>query len=261
MPRPDNDHRIRLRDVRRIFRLLAEVRRLGDEPNDWRPFMVAELLKLFRAEVVISSELYVEPTATAGTWLVTDIGWGVDATGHTWRIESEDRESDPKVYEIVVGHAPKPGEEAARAEIKPSRPIYAGGTFVLSSQTLPHINAIDQLGLHRGGDAPRFTPADHRLIRLFHAELGRFWRADVLHRTRDPNRVLAPRLRQTLDLLVDGLSEKEIANELSISPHTVHNYVKALHQRFKVSSRGELIAAAGLRQKQFVPRLSKDMPE
>jgi DNA-binding NarL/FixJ family response regulator len=257
MSRPVDDHRIRLRDVRRVFRLLAEVRRLGDEPNDWRPLMVRELLQLFRAEVVISSELYVEPTTTPGTWLVTDIGWGVDATGHTWRIESSDRETDPKVYAIVVGQT----EADTRAHINPARPIYAGGNFVLSSQALPHVNAIDQLGLHRGGDAPRFTPADHRLIRLFHAELGRFWRADVLNRTRDPNRALAPRLRQTLELLVDGLSEKEIANDLHISPHTVHNYVKALHQRFKVSSRGELIAAAGLRQKQFVPRLSKDMPE
>lgn len=53
---------------------------------------------------------------------------------------------------------------------------------------------------------------------------------------------LPPRLRQTLDRLLAGDSEKQIAVQLHISPHTVHSYVKTLHKRFKVASRGELLA-------------------
>ena len=53
---------------------------------------------------------------------------------------------------------------------------------------------------------------------------------------------LAPRQRQTLELLLDGKSEKEIALGLTISRHTVHVYVKSLYKRFGVSSRGELLA-------------------
>jgi DNA-binding CsgD family transcriptional regulator len=53
---------------------------------------------------------------------------------------------------------------------------------------------------------------------------------------------LAPRQRQTLELLLSGNAEKEIAARLAISRHTVHVYVKSLYKRFGVSSRAELLA-------------------
>lgn len=55
-------------------------------------------------------------------------------------------------------------------------------------------------------------------------------------------RQLPPRLRQTLDLLLVGDSEKQIAGKLGISRHTVHVYVKALYKIHEVASRGELLA-------------------
>ena len=73
---------------------------------------------------------------------------------------------------------------------------------------------------------------------------------------------MAPRLSQTLNLLLDGKSEKEIATTLKLSPHTVHNYVKALHQRFEVCSRGELLAKVGKQKRgDFRPRLSAESGE
>lgn len=53
---------------------------------------------------------------------------------------------------------------------------------------------------------------------------------------------LSPRMRQTLERLLAGDSEKEIAARLRLSPHTVHVYVKTLYRRFGVCSRGELFA-------------------
>jgi DNA-binding CsgD family transcriptional regulator len=53
---------------------------------------------------------------------------------------------------------------------------------------------------------------------------------------------LSRRQRQTLELLLSGNAEKQIAAHLSISRHTVHVYVKSLYKRFGVSSRGELLA-------------------
>jgi DNA-binding NarL/FixJ family response regulator len=53
---------------------------------------------------------------------------------------------------------------------------------------------------------------------------------------------LPPRLRQTLTHLVWGDSEKEVANRLGLSQHTIHVYVKQLYKRLNVSSRGELLA-------------------
>ena len=53
---------------------------------------------------------------------------------------------------------------------------------------------------------------------------------------------LSPRARQTLEALIRGDSEKQVARKLGVSPHTVHVYVKQLYRRFKVSSRGELLS-------------------
>jgi DNA-binding NarL/FixJ family response regulator len=53
---------------------------------------------------------------------------------------------------------------------------------------------------------------------------------------------LPRRLRQTLEHLLQGDGEKQIAHKLGLSQHTVHVYVKSLHKRFHVSSRAELLA-------------------
>ena len=48
--------------------------------------------------------------------------------------------------------------------------------------------------------------------------------------------------------------------KLELSRHTIHNYVKALHQRFGVNSRGELLAKAGAARADAGPRLSLSLP-
>jgi DNA-binding CsgD family transcriptional regulator len=53
---------------------------------------------------------------------------------------------------------------------------------------------------------------------------------------------LPPRIRQTLDALLEGDSEKQVAARLGIHISTVHDYVKVLHARFGVQSRAELLA-------------------
>jgi DNA-binding CsgD family transcriptional regulator len=53
---------------------------------------------------------------------------------------------------------------------------------------------------------------------------------------------LSPRLQQTLERILAGDSEKQIALHLGLSPHTVHIYVKNLYRHYGVSSRGELFA-------------------
>ena len=62
------------------------------------------------------------------------------------------------------------------------------------------------------------------------------------HQVPAPAVPLSPRMGQTLERLLAGDSEKEIAARLRLSPHTVHVYVKTLYRRFGVCSRGELFA-------------------
>jgi len=62
------------------------------------------------------------------------------------------------------------------------------------------------------------------------------------HATAPDGGRLSPRLAQTLERLLAGDSEKEIAARLRRSPNTVHVYVKELYRRFEVNSRGELLS-------------------
>jgi DNA-binding CsgD family transcriptional regulator len=264
--------RLRLRDVRDVFRLLSEIRELGSDPKVWRPHMVKRLCKVFGAEIVISSEVHARTMKKPGQTKIIDIGWGCDAEGNVWDIHSERDDENLEAWWLTkcsrkTAHAKSEGaeheteEEGVAVAVKPLKPVYGGKSFVMSQYPLPHIAAVDQLGLHRAfGDAP-FSATEHKLVRMFHVELGRLWRKDVLKQAGDPTSDLPPRLSQTLAELLAGLSEKEIAAKLDLSRHTIHNYVKALHQRFEVSSRGELLAKAGAAAKpDFMPKLSITLP-
>jgi DNA-binding CsgD family transcriptional regulator len=255
--------RLRLRDVRDVFRLIGEVRELGADPKVWRPHMVKRLLHLLGAEIVVSSEVHAQTTRVPGKLKVIDLGWGCDGDDNLWEIHSERDDENLEEWRIAAGQPPEDRAPDAEVDVpvRPIKTVYGGKSFVLSQYPLPHINAVDQLGIHRAFGSAPFSSAEHRLIRLFHSELGRLWRKDVLRAAKDPQLDLPPRLSQTLTELLSGKSEKEIAARLELSRHTIHNYVKALHQRFEVSSRGELLAKAGEANKpDFTPKLSITLP-
>jgi DNA-binding NarL/FixJ family response regulator len=56
-----------------------------------------------------------------------------------------------------------------------------------------------------------------------------------------PSTELTARERQVLEGLVDGLSEKQVAARLALSPQTVHSYIKQLYRKLHVRSRAELV--------------------
>ena len=94
-------------------------------------------------------------------------------------------------------------------------------------------------------------PANTKLRREMIAELckliGRQLMGEKIESTKPkdisaPLPHLAPRVRQTLQYLLEGDSEKQIALKIGISQHTVHVYVKSLYKTMNVSSRGELLA-------------------
>jgi DNA-binding CsgD family transcriptional regulator len=86
-----------------------------------------------------------------------------------------------------------------------------------------------------------FTPRHAVLVNLFHQEVCWIYQPDVLLLSPGAT-TLSPRERQTLELLLAGHSEKQIASKLRLSPNTVHHYVKGIHRHFDVSSRSELLA-------------------
>lgn len=53
-----------------------------------------------------------------------------------------------------------------------------------------------------------------------------------------------PREQQVLALLLDGLSNKVIADRLAIAPHTVKFHVERLMTKFAAANRTQVVVAA-----------------
>lgn len=93
----------------------------------------------------------------------------------------------------------------------------------------------------RHGDHRPFSQRDALLVALFHHEMRWIYQFDLPLMSPDVMQ-LSPRARQTLQSLLAGLSEKEIAGHLGLSLNTVHHYVKQLYRHFHVTSRSQLLA-------------------
>jgi len=121
---------------------------------------------------------------------------------------------------------------------------------IYSLHRLPTPGWTVGLGIHRAwGDRVGFTARERALVHLIHEQLTWMWQQDAEASTRASTNGAAaagedlpPRLRQTLQLLLAGNSEKEAATTLGLSRATLHKYVTALYRHFHVSSRPELLA-------------------
>jgi DNA-binding CsgD family transcriptional regulator len=56
--------------------------------------------------------------------------------------------------------------------------------------------------------------------------------------------VLSPREQEVLALVARGLSDREIAERLILSPHTVHRHVANIRQKLGSGSRAAAVAEA-----------------
>jgi DNA-binding CsgD family transcriptional regulator len=103
-------------------------------------------------------------------------------------------------------------------------------------------SVVQGLGFYRERNDRPFDEGDRALLQLFHAQCQNILAAPA----KDVNELLvarlSPRQLDTLRHLRAGLSDKEIAARLGISPHTVNHYTKQIYRQFGVQSRAALVA-------------------
>jgi DNA-binding CsgD family transcriptional regulator len=95
----------------------------------------------------------------------------------------------------------------------------------------------EAISIDRPHGALFFGEREVTLLKLLHDEIAPLVGvrlATDLHLSRDG---LSRRLRETLNLLLEGHSEKQVATTLGLSQRTVHDYVTRLYEHFRVSSR------------------------
>lgn len=106
------------------------------------------------------------------------------------------------------------------------------------SGRLGDVSALARIVKSLPSDAPDSPQHKRKMIAEFCKLLGeRFSQPKP-----DPTRGLAPRHIQTLQRMLKGDGEKQVAKHLGVSKHTIHVYVKALYLHFGVNSRGELFS-------------------
>ncbi len=108
--------------------------------------------------------------------------------------------------------------------------------LVLSLMPMPEIGAFHGMhGDRRKGQKP-MGRRETVCIGLIHQELGRKWRRAL---SRSPaERALSPRLTELLGHLCGPKSEKEIARQMGLSPHTVHNHIRRLYVKVECGGAG-----------------------
>ena len=87
----------------------------------------------------------------------------------------------------------------------------------------------------------QFSTRDRAIVCTLHGQAGWIYRPDVMLASPE-TRMLSRRERETLQYLLAGKGEKQIAAAMGRSFNTIHHYVKALHRHFRVSSRSELLS-------------------
>jgi DNA-binding CsgD family transcriptional regulator len=167
-----------------------------------------------------------------------------DGAACAWDVYRRLRRSGRSVSAASPTAGGKPGAEWCTAEPGPrarTRGRPSAGPAVHSLLPLGDGRVVACLTVEREPGLPGFTRRERAMVCALHAEAGWLYRPDVM-RVSSESRALSRRQLETLQHLLAGKGEKQIAAEMKVRYNTVHHYVKALYRHFRVTSRSELLA-------------------
>jgi DNA-binding CsgD family transcriptional regulator len=252
--------RLRLRDVRAAFRLIGECVELGGDPTMWRTRLYEGLCKLTGAVAAIGGEsdgFFGQESFR----LLHMVRTGLSAAD--WR--THDRFMAIKGYESLDTATQRFCEKLHPQMTGSHEQLYARQEWLQSAlfneffratgfddRLLSFVAAPGESGrqksawngitLYRMVGDPLFTARERRLVHLVHREVQPLLGTRLATCSDRAIRPLSPRLRQVLDLVLLGQSEKEIAQQCGLAKSTVHEYATALYRRYGVRGRVELMA-------------------
>jgi len=256
---------ISLEEISSAIRLVREVCDRWDDPQAWREHLLRGICTLVDGHVGSIFDIEMQSTQANGrVRAVANVGFP-DAVRRAMLDESMMQVSHRGFDDISQntspgidvmfkqfsekGWATMIGQELADPEEMRASPMFQNfrkpmncDDLVLSIRKVDIPDRLEMIDIDRPIGASPFGEREATLLKLVHDEIAPLVGvrlATEKHLCRDG---LSQRLNETLSLLLDGRSEKEVARQLRLSPLTVHRYVAKLYVHFQVSSRAELLA-------------------
>jgi len=246
---------IRAVDLRGIFHILGEIREMGYDPVLWRRHLLNRFLNMVGGVVgmLVEYPSSINPHRP-GRLRINDSGiWSP---------------SERQVFQDSLARFQEQGDYLSNpyADIHDSsekmtvfsgmdllgKRKYYNNPFV-NELMMPvnlgdglkcsaaHAQDVLELHVYRANDDRPFENRENEMAMVLLAEVS-LMRQDMAGFEKVSAFDLSPRLQAVFRLILMGRSEREIARELGISAHTVHDHTKILFRKFRVRSRMELMA-------------------
>jgi DNA-binding CsgD family transcriptional regulator len=255
---------VSLDDVSAVIKLVREVCDRWDDPRAWREHLLAGACQLLRGSVGMMLTEHHGKMYHFGELAVTSVVGLAEpqkllvqpAISQMENREYRDISQNflpglSKLYDEFVrqGWVTVHREQMTDDETYHAAPHYQNfrkhldcDDYVVSIRMVDLPRRPEGIQIDRPHGAEKFSQREVALLKLLHDEIAPLVGVRLAteeHLCRDG---LSKRLRETLELLLQGASEKQVARELDLSIKTVHEYVGMLYKHFQVSSRGELLA-------------------
>ncbi len=244
-------------EVRAVFRLVSACCDRWDHPEEWQSILLNGVQELAGLPFVGLQLIRPVPEESPPDLLpIAYQGWETEEQERIYlsSMADEDRAVLPNVNKAL---SPAMGQESvafSRPMIVPDDLWYQSDFYqryvkltgmdewVSSFRLAPQLDSIVMIGGNRKLGAPPVPMRIVKLLGILGEEITPLLGTRLSLRNQISKAGLTPRQRQTLDLLLEGLSEKQVAQQLGLSKATVHDYIVRLHKHFDVQSRGELLS-------------------
>ena len=243
-------------DYRTMFRMVGECRELGADPVAWRLHLLTRLCAWLGARVGAGGEATGMAQQRFIPLSTVDVGWESDAQRQVmfeWMaLQAEQRSptgllpwKEPIIQSLIL----------SRDDVFSDQEWYSSIQYCdyLRRSELDHLIVTMQrvaigadhycgMCILRSLGERKFSRRDKAFLSALHQELAPMVGRQLAAAHEPSAMQLSPRLRQVLDCLLEGDSEKQVASRLGLSAQTVNQYVKAVYRHFRVNSRAELMS-------------------
>ena len=247
--------RVSDQNFRQLLRLIGECREIGADAFIWRQHLLVGMRPLLGDFLgIVGAGRFALPARVARPSLIVEHGWDCDSSRRHWLeyMAQMGPQADPYMNRFLEIFDPPLQTRVRRQLVSDAdhfrsdyyqdylRPLHLGDSLCSFLETSD--GRFEAVVLHRRINDPPWTARELQVLDLLHREIAPMIGRELADFDGHDAVPLPPRMHQTLDAMLEGLSEKETAARLDLSGHTVHQYVKALYRRYRVRSRSELLA-------------------